>query len=78
MREILLFILSLIILLAFFYASYFIFSDKVNTNDQNLLLLIGSAYGSIVTITGTITTYWFGSTKSSGDKDKAISNLSKS
>lgn len=69
------FILSLVILLAFFFATYFIFADKITTNDTQALLLIGTAYGAVATNAGNVVSYWFGTSKSSADKDKQISTL---
>jgi hypothetical protein len=69
------FILSVIILMAFFLATYFIFADKITTTDTQALLLIGTAYGAVATNAGNVVSYWFGTSKSSADKDATIKTL---
>lgn len=44
-----------------------------NTDIQNSMLV----YGSVSALAGAVVQYWFGSSKGSSDKDKAISNLTK-
>jgi flagellar basal body-associated protein FliL len=74
-KDFILFILSIIFLAAFSFASYFVFSGQIKTTDQNMLLLIGSAYGAIVSQAGNVITFWFGSSKGSADKDATISTI---
>lgn len=69
-KDIAVFILSLVILNAFFVATYFIFSGSVKTQDPQMLLLIGTAFGNVSTLAGGVVAYWFGTTKGSADKDR--------
>lgn len=71
------FVLSLVILACFFFATYFILSDKITTNDTQALLLIGTAYGAVASAAGSVVSYWFGTSKSSSDKDATLQTLSK-
>lgn len=75
LKDITLLVLSVLLLSVFFFASYFIFGGFVKTNDQNVLLLIGTAYGSVSTFAGSVVAYWFGSNKTSADKDKQITTM---
>lgn len=78
MKDAILYSLSLLILGAWFYATYFIFSGKIDTTNQTMLLQIGTAYGSVSTMAGGISAYWFGTSKSSSDKDRVLSEAVKS
>lgn len=69
-------VLSVMLLAAYFIETYFIMSGAIRTTDPQNLLLIGSAAGSVQTLAGVIVTFWFGSSKSSADKDQTISALS--
>jgi hypothetical protein len=44
----------------------------ITTNDPNMLLLIGTVIGNIATMAGGVAAYWFGTSKSSSDKNKII------
>lgn len=74
MKEATLFLLSFTVVLSFFFASYFIFSGNIKTQDQNTLLLIGTAYGAVSSLAGQVCSYWFGTSKTSSDKDKVIAS----
>lgn len=78
MKEFTLLILSLLILAVFFCASYFVFSDRIQTQDTQALLLIGTAYGAVTSQAASIVSFWFGTSKTSADKDKTISDMQQS
>lgn len=75
-REVAVLLLSIIILVAFFLDSYLVLTGNIKTADPQILLLIGNVSGGVQTLAGVVVTYWFGSTKSSSDKDKTIANMS--
>ena len=75
LKDVMMFILSVIILMAFFFSTYFILTDKIATTDTQALLLIGTAYGAVATNAGNVVSYWFGTSKSSSDKDATIQTL---
>lgn len=72
MREFIVFVLSMTILAGYAYISYVLaIGDKEATATANLV------YGSVSAMSGSVLTYWFGSTKGSSDKDKTINSLAK-
>lgn len=71
MRELVLLIISLCILATYAYMGYVLVIG--GTDIQNSMLV----YGSVSALAGAVVQYWFGSSKGSADKDKAISNLAK-
>ena len=77
MKDLSMLALSLVIIAGFFYVSFLIISGKVAELDQNTTILIGTVFGAVSTQAGTVISYWFGTSKSSGDKDKTIENMTK-
>ena len=77
LKDLSILILSLVVLAAFFMATYYILSDRITTSDTQALLLIGTAYGAVATNAGAIVSYWFGTSKTSAEKDKQISDMTK-
>lgn len=71
MRDFILMVISLSILAVYTYLSYILVIGGADI--QNGLLV----FGSISALAGAVVQYWFGSSKGSADKDKAISNLTK-
>jgi len=71
MRDFILLVISLTILMTYTYIGYLLIVG--NTDIQNSMLV----YGSVSALAGAVVQYWFGSSKGSADKDKAINNLTK-
>lgn len=76
MRDISMLVLSCAIILGFFFTSYLIISGKIAELDQQTTILIGTVFGAVSTQAGTVISYWFGTSKSSSDKDKTIAGIS--
>lgn len=74
LKTIVMALLSLFIVAGFFYNSYFIMSGQAHTSDSQMLLLMGTVNGAMAALSGQVCSYWFGSSKSSGDKDKAVND----
>lgn len=77
MRELSMLCLSLSIVAGFFYVSYLIISGRIAELDQNTIILIGTVFGAVSAQAGTVINYWFGTSKSSTEKDKTIANITK-
>lgn len=69
MRDFATIVLSLAILAAYFLTGYLLLNS--NVDPQNAMLV----YGSVSTSAGVVIAYWFGTNKSSADKDKTISSM---
>ena len=77
MKELSMLTLSLTIIAGFFCVSFLIISGKIAELDQNTIILIGTVFGAVSSQAGTVINYWFGTSKSSGDKDRTIENMTK-
>lgn len=79
MKDVIVLILSIMIIICFFADSYSILEGKISTENPNVLLLIGNISGAWQALALTVVAYWFGTTKSSSEKDRttadAISKL---
>lgn len=73
MKEIILFVLSLVMIAAYFYTGYLLLTNDSNGIKEYAMLV----YGSVSTSAGMVLSYWYGSSKNSSDKDTTISNLTK-
>jgi len=72
MKELVLFLLSLAILAAYFGTGYLLITSD-HTDMQNAMLV----YGSVSALAGSVVTYWFGSSLGSANKDKTIANMNR-
>ena len=72
MKDWAIFILSLIVVGAFFAGSFKILFDPLPIKDREIFDLV---YGSVNVLTGIVMNYWFGTSRSSADKDKTIVTL---
>lgn len=73
MKEIILFVLSLVMIAAYFYTGFLLLTNDSNGIKEYAMLV----YGSVSTSAGMVLSYWYGSSKNSSDKDTTISNLTK-
>jgi hypothetical protein len=73
MKEFILFVLSLVMIAAYFYTGFLLLTNDSNGIKEYAMLV----YGSTSALAGAVVQYWFGSSKNSSDKDKAITNLTK-
>lgn len=79
MKDFMIFSLSILCLAATFSADlsfiYMAVNGMIKTIDPILLTTIGTVLGNLNTLSGGVAAYWFGTTKSSSEKDKTIKNL---
>jgi len=68
-------LLSLTILAGFFVNVYLVLSGKIQTSDPNMLLLIGNVTGYTNALATMVAAYYYGSSKSSRDKDTTIATM---
>jgi len=73
MKEFILFVLSLVMIAAYFYTGFLLLTNDSNGIKEYAMLV----YGSVSTSAGMVLSYWYGSSKNSSDKDTTISNLTK-
>jgi hypothetical protein len=69
------YVLSFLILGAYFWLSWIVIRGDINATDPQKLLIIGSAYGSLSALAGIVVTYYYGSSKASADKDSTINSM---
>lgn len=77
MKDVVIFILSILLILGFMADSYMVLYGQIKATDPNMLLLIGNISGGWQSLAIGVSAYWFGTTKSSADKDKIIANTTK-
>jgi hypothetical protein len=75
MRELYMLVLSCVIIAGFFFTSFLIISGKIAALDPQTTILIGTVFGAVSTQAGTVISYWFGTTKTSAEKDKTIASI---
>lgn len=76
MKTLVLMALSLCVLAAYFFTGYTIITHQTGaTVDPQTSMLIGTVYGSISSLAGAVVAYWFGSSRSSSEKDQTVKNL---
>lgn len=71
-RELAIIVMSFLIVAAFLYMSYQALFGFFPLGDEKIFNLV---YGSANLMTGIVINYWFGSSKSSSDKDKTITAM---
>lgn len=71
-RELAIIAMSFLIIAAFLYMSYQALFGFFPIGDEKIFNLV---YGSANLMTGIVINYWFGSSKSSSDKDKTITAM---
>jgi hypothetical protein len=76
MKTLVLMVLSLCVLAAYFFTGYTIITHQTAAVDAQTSMLIGTVYGSIASLAGAVVAYWFGSSRGSSEKDQALKNLS--
>lgn len=68
-------VLAVLIIVGFFLVVYLVITGKMSNADPNLLVMIGSVIGYSSAKADQVVSYFFGSSKSSADKDKTISDM---
>lgn len=74
LKDITVLFLSVVIVCAFFTGSFMVIFHGDTLKSQEDFTLV---YGSVSGFTGMVLQYWYGSTKSSNDKDQTIQQLAK-
>lgn len=77
MRDLSMLVLSCVIIAGFFFTGFLIISGKIAQLDQQTVILIGTVFGAVSTQAGTVINYWFGTSRSSSEKDATIQTLNK-
>lgn len=68
-------ILAILIVVGFFFIVYVVVTGKMTSSDPNLLVMIGSVIGYASAKADQVVSYYFGSSKSSADKDATIAGM---
>lgn len=74
-RDITFNILAVLIILGFFGIVYEVVTGNVHNADPNMLVMIGSVIGYASAKADQVVSYFYGSSKSSADKDKALQDM---
>lgn len=74
LKDLTILLLSCVIISAFFFGSFTVIFHGETVKSTEIFTLV---YGSVSTMTGSVLQYWFGTSRTSADKDQAIQTLTK-
>ena len=74
MKNLTLLLLSLLIVSGYLLDVYLVLGGHVETADPNKLLMIGQAVGGMQAMAMVVTSYFFGTTKGSEDKNSTLTD----
>lgn len=75
LKNLTIFLLSMLVVCAFVFDIYMVLGGKIDTSDPNKLILIGGAISKIEAMALMVLGYYFGSTKSSEEKNSTIASI---